>query len=330
LSGSHVERFDPREQDGNLIATEHRARYRWAARLVAGRRVLDAACGTGYGMRMLADAGAAGVRGIDRDAGAVAEAARRMGDPDAVVRGDVRDLPFPDNAFDVVVSWETIEHLDAAERALAEFRRVLRERGLLLVSSPNPRVYPPGNEHHVHEWEPAELVGAVARHFTHVGRFRQHPWLASTIEPVGDGGGGVERVGAAHDVARLAPLEPDGETYGLVAASTHPLPALGSLTALGSPFDLQWWSEQLMRARAAESDTAERLGAASAQLLRANQALAELPALRYERDEARRQAARIGERLVAIEGSRSWRWLAPLRRLRAAFRRSDGPGRGNR
>src|SRR4051794_32573767 len=60
---------------------EHRTRYAFASELAAGRRVLDVACGSGYGSRILADAGADTVVGVDLDADAVVYARQRYGGP---------------------------------------------------------------------------------------------------------------------------------------------------------------------------------------------------------------------------------------------------------
>ena len=102
-----------------------------------------------------------------------------------MVAADIRELPFEDDSFDLVVSWETIEHVEEGERVLAEFRRVLRPEGVLLVSSPNPEVYPEGNEHHVHEYRPQELADLASAHFAEVAIYRQHAWLASVIDSAG-------------------------------------------------------------------------------------------------------------------------------------------------
>jgi SAM-dependent methyltransferase len=342
---SHPERFDPHGQDGTLIDTEHRGRYWWAARAVEGREVLDAGCGTGYGMEILA-AGGASVTGVDVDRDAVVAAGRRVGDPDAVVEGDVRELPFDDDAFDVVVCWEVIEHVEGAARALGEFRRVLRPGGLLLVSSPNPRVYPPGNEHHVHEYPPEELAAAVGEHFPNVASYRQHPWLASVIEPL-EGAPGVGEVRAS------ATLDPGAEAYGILAASDAELPSMPRVVALGQTFEVRWWSERveaveedarvrseaveaeardrlavvendarhgLARAEAAEASALDRLRAVGGELLEANQLLARLPLLEQRAEELRVERDGLAARLLAIEGSRSWRLAAPLRRLRRVLR----------
>src|SRR6186997_360777 len=74
-SDQPVERFDPESFRGELVEAEHLARYRWAAAAVAGRDVLDAGCGEGYGSRLLAELG--GARrcvGIDIDERTIAAA----------------------------------------------------------------------------------------------------------------------------------------------------------------------------------------------------------------------------------------------------------------
>src|SRR5204862_756713 len=123
------ERYDPELRQGSIIAAEHRVRYRWAATAAEGKAVLDAGCGAGYGSAILADAGARSVTGLDIDPGAVAGAASSYGKVGAIefVRGDVRELPFEDRSFDLIVCFETIEHVEDPDTALDELRRVLRE-----------------------------------------------------------------------------------------------------------------------------------------------------------------------------------------------------------
>src|SRR5580765_5463471 len=81
---------------------EHRARYRFAAKWVVGKRVLDIACGAGFGLEMLLAAGA-GAIGMDVDY-APLRGGRRQ------VQADATRLPLPDASVDVVASFETIEH----------------------------------------------------------------------------------------------------------------------------------------------------------------------------------------------------------------------------
>ncbi len=355
LQAPHPERFDPEGTEGALIATEHVGRYWWAAQAVAGKEVLDAGCGVGYGMAILASAGAASVTGVDIDKDAVDEAVDRLGDAFAVRQGDLRDLSLPDDAFDVVVCWETIEHMEDGERAIGEFRRVLRPGGLLLISSPNPRVYPPGNEHHVHEYPPEELAAAVGEHFSQVVGFGQHAWLASAIQS-SDGPAGAATADAPCQVRSTASVAPGDETYGIVVASDVRLPAMSDLVVLGSAFEVSWWSEQVGAveraareqlaateqaartsleraeneardalaevARLAEAEQAalRRLRDSNAALLEAHQSLAQIPLLQHRMQDMREDHARQSARLQAIERSKSWRLMSPLRRVRRLMR----------
>jgi SAM-dependent methyltransferase len=151
------------------IAYEHWHRYAFARRFAVGKRVLDAACGEGYGTALIGAVAAAAV-GVDIDAAAVAHATARYGAADRMrfVECSCVALPLPDAAFDMVMSFETIEHLAAADqpRMLAEFARVLAPDGILVISSPNKRLYSDArgyrNEFHLHELYRDDLVRALA------------------------------------------------------------------------------------------------------------------------------------------------------------------------
>ncbi|MHB0875597.1 MAG: class I SAM-dependent methyltransferase, partial [Anaerolineae bacterium] len=118
------------------VMREHWARYRRVLPLVRGKTVLDVACGTGYGSDLLAQ-GARSVLGGDVDAGAVAYCAKHYDRPNlSFAAMDIRQLPLPDCSVDVVVSFETLEHVVDGERFLAEVTRVLRSDGTLAISVP--------------------------------------------------------------------------------------------------------------------------------------------------------------------------------------------------
>src|SRR3954471_2687675 len=93
------------------IAHEHWHRYAFARTFVGGRRVLDAACGEGYGSALLATA-AVHVTGVDIDARTLAHARAAYAGRVNVdfIEGSATMLPLPDASVDVVVSFETIEH----------------------------------------------------------------------------------------------------------------------------------------------------------------------------------------------------------------------------
>ncbi|MFE2159300.1 class I SAM-dependent methyltransferase [Streptomyces lydicus] len=107
---------------------------------VAGRRILDAGCGSGPLSAALRDRGAV-VTGIDASAGMLALARRRLGDDVALHVADLSDrLPFADGAFDDVVASLVLHYLEDWGPALAELRRVLRPGGRLIASVEHPFV----------------------------------------------------------------------------------------------------------------------------------------------------------------------------------------------
>jgi ubiquinone/menaquinone biosynthesis C-methylase UbiE len=205
------------------IAYEHWHRYAFARQFTVGKRVLDAACGEGYGSALLG-AVAESVVGIDIDAAAIAHASERYGDEGRVrfLSGSCTALPLPDASVDVVVSFETIEHLDAPDqpKMLAEFARVLAVDGLLVISSPNKRLYSDErgyvNEFHRHELYRDGLASLLAASFPAQSWYHQRvaPWSSIWSEqPVA---GADAWLGDAAGVVPYAP--PEGMYFIVVAA----------------------------------------------------------------------------------------------------------------
>jgi len=162
------ERFTP--ECVREIWYEHYHRYAFAQSMARGQRVLDAACGEGYGSALLATE-AASVLGLDVSTAAVEHARRRYAGSGARFEcADVTALDhLPDASFDLIVSFETLEHLQAQEQMLRGFKRLLAPGGLLLVSTPDKRNYSelPGfnNEHHVRELYRDEFENLIGRIF---------------------------------------------------------------------------------------------------------------------------------------------------------------------
>jgi SAM-dependent methyltransferase len=148
---------------------EHRSRYRFAAQWVAGKRVLDVACGAGFGQDMLRAAGGC-VVGVDLDYRPL-----RGGDQ---VQADAARLPLADASIDVVATFETIEHVPDARALVHELRRVLRPAGVLVLSTPNRAFGPPErhthNPFHVQEFTAAELRALLSGAFDDVRIHGQH------------------------------------------------------------------------------------------------------------------------------------------------------------
>ncbi|WP_295544012.1 bifunctional 2-polyprenyl-6-hydroxyphenol methylase/3-demethylubiquinol 3-O-methyltransferase UbiG [uncultured Thiohalocapsa sp.] len=169
------------------IEFEHVHRYLLAADICGGKRVLDIACGEGYGSARLATV-AAHVIGVDIAEDTVRSAQARYAGPNLeFLVGDCASIPVADDAVDVVVSFETIEHHDQHEAMLREIRRVLRPQGVLLISSPDRHNYSerPGtvNPFHVRELYEREFKALLAAHFAHTQYYGQRVCLGSLIFP---------------------------------------------------------------------------------------------------------------------------------------------------
>ena len=152
------------------------ARYDFAARKVAGRRVLDCACGAGYGSALLLRAGAGQVIGVDVDEAALAHARRHFPGPD-FRKGDGRVLPLAAESVEVAVSLETIEHAADAPLFIGELFRVLEPGGTLLLSTPlsrGPERLKPKNPYHLREYDDAELAALLSPRFELLERLGQH------------------------------------------------------------------------------------------------------------------------------------------------------------
>lgn len=180
------ERFLPNEA-GEMWA-EHWHRYHAIAHLVAGKRVLDVACGEGYGSALLARAASA-VSGVDISADAITHATATYSAQKNLkfFAASCTQLPFADHSFDIVVSFETIEHITEHDAFLDEIKRVLTADGLLIISSPNKAEYSDArnfqNEFHVKELYRDELAQLIAKRFAHTAWFSQRNGFYSLITP---------------------------------------------------------------------------------------------------------------------------------------------------
>jgi SAM-dependent methyltransferase len=331
------ERFVPAEARGELTEAEHLARYWWAARMAAGRRVLDAGCGVGYGTNLLAEAGASEAIGVDI-AEAVVEAASATARAGASFRtADVRDLPFEDDSFGLVTCFEVIEHVEERDAVIGELARVLSPDGVLVISSPNRNVYVPGNPHHVYEYEPEELREALGARFAHVALRRQHDWIGSAI--LGDNDARSEGASPLEGmrVAKALAAEPGSEPYTIALAGHAPLPEPGPAMVLTGLAEvrkwLELWHEQqdMLTAQSEYLQTVEAQGrelhALREELRRCEQELARIPELELaaargvEVDALSQQVEELEAKADEVYRSVSWRVTKPLRSAKRLARR---------
>lgn len=205
---------------------EHLHRYGLACELARGLHVLDIACGEGYGTMLLAKYAASAV-GVDVAREAVAHAARKY------VRGNLRFLhgsataiPLPASSVDVVVSFETIEHLREHEAMMTEIRRVLRAGGKLIISSPDKRYYTDATGHsnpfHLRELYCDEFRTLLGRFFKHTRLFLQRIAYGSVIVPENAAPGFTEYRGDFMGFTVEQTLRE--AMYNVIIASDEPLP----------------------------------------------------------------------------------------------------------
>jgi GT2 family glycosyltransferase/ubiquinone/menaquinone biosynthesis C-methylase UbiE len=177
------ERFVP--QLRGSIALEHLHRYAMASEFVQEKHVLDVACGEGYGSDMLART-AASVIGVDIDEVSVAHAQKKYQRENLIFKqGSCTSIPLPDHSIDVVVSFETIEHIEEHEKMLSEIKRVLVPNGMLIISSPEKHEYTnvPNyqNPYHIKELCFREFQDLLGKFFKKTSIFGQRVIYGSSI-----------------------------------------------------------------------------------------------------------------------------------------------------
>ena len=244
------------------VVYEHFHRYMWAARVIEGRRVLDLGSGEGFGAAMLAGS-AAHVVGVDVDERTVEHSKLNYGGPDLEFQvGTALDLSaFEDGSFGAVVAFEIIEHVQDQERVLDEVARVLGEDGVLVVSTPDRRLYSEAtgqhNPFHERELTLEEFQELLGSHFPHVAGWGQRTITGSHLHALD----GPEREGGATDQHDFY-IERAGEEwreagdpaalYIVALASKAPLPEMADTSTLAD------CGIELVRAK--ELDTAHALG----------------------------------------------------------------------
>jgi ubiquinone/menaquinone biosynthesis C-methylase UbiE len=159
---------------GEALFREHEARYIFAGKFVRGMRVLDVACGSGIGTQYLLQAGAHSCIGLDIDRAATDYATAKYKDC-IFIRCDATSLCVAKASVDVIVSFETIEHVKEQKAFLLECRRVLRPGGTLVCSTPNRALsrWGDANPFHLQEFSIVEFSGLLGQIFADVQLYAQ-------------------------------------------------------------------------------------------------------------------------------------------------------------
>jgi SAM-dependent methyltransferase len=292
------ERFIPGTR--GEIWVEHWHRYHFAARWVAGKRVLDVACGEGYGAALLARS-AAHVTGVDLSGEAIAHARGAYADLGNVefLSASCTQIPIAQASIDVAVSFETIEHIAGQGAFLDELARVLKPGGVLILSCPNKLEYSDKrgftNEFHVKELYREELAGLVGARFPESEWYGQRASFFSVIAPEG----AREAAAQVVEVAEASPAQASARLanplYFLLVASRQREGLAATAPALSVLSDRDEWVhrdyEKVMRNVEATHARNEALGE---QMARREHAIADL------KDEIGRLRAAIDLQEAAI------------------------------
>jgi ubiquinone/menaquinone biosynthesis C-methylase UbiE len=162
----------------NETTMEHLHRYALAQCFVEDKTVLDVACGEGYGASLLGQK-ARKVNAIDIDAQTVQVAKDKyQQDNIQFLQGDILSLSLTDSIFDVVVCFETLEHVMDHDRMIRELKRVLKPGGLILISTPDKKNYSEKNGYqnpfHVKELYEHEFKDLIGRNFQNTAYLKQN------------------------------------------------------------------------------------------------------------------------------------------------------------
>ncbi|HEV2773117.1 MAG TPA: methyltransferase domain-containing protein [Thermoleophilaceae bacterium] len=277
--GHSPERFVPELMEGEMIEAQHIGRYLWASSAARGRRVLDAGCGVAYGSTILAEAGARSVVGVDLAEDVLETVRERVPPSVRLERADLRDLPFDDGSFDLVVCFEVIEHIADQKDVTREFARILSPEGLLLTSTPNRAVSAQDNPHHLGELLPEELESLLGEHFATVELFRQEAWYSSAIFNDSDFKSNSRSASGSWPVWKIAGRDLGTEEFTIAAGSDTALPELGGSIVLTNDRNTTQWardqSEKLKEAMERLREAQEQLAEAKTERRRLATALAE-------------------------------------------------------
>jgi len=224
------ERMVPAYHKGDLIYAEHITRYMCAEPIVKDKVVLDIASGSGYGTQMLAQY-AKKVYGVDVSEEAIEYSKANFAAKNVEYKvGDGESIPLEDNSVDVVITFETIEHIKDYNRFMDEVMRVLKPDGVAIVSTPNDKEFAEGNHFHLHEFEYDELVKLLDKRFKNIESYFQTTWKYVNVGPADL----LKQEKIALPTLNLAPLDTEQSLYFYLICSNRkitekiePIAALG-------------------------------------------------------------------------------------------------------
>lgn len=327
--------------DDLQVIYEHYHRYLLAALWVEGKDVLDLGSGEGYGADLLART-ARSVVGVDIAADAVEHASVRYGrESVGFVVGSITDASSVEpEAYDVVVCFEALEHVEEHKDLIAVVRKALRPGGLFVTSTPERMAYNEdrsggGNPYHVRELARDEFNDLLTGSFENVAMFEQQIAIGSLVTGMSAGQPQTVALLRDRDGWVGVPLPP--ATYLLGVASDGALPPVPSVSVLLDPqielvrtaqrerFDtldeLRVAQQRLVEAEArADRRTADAHANADALRLELTELHRELQSVRTQAGDATQRALDLRRRVDHLEGSWAYRAYRGVRAGYTTFR----------
>ena len=135
-------------QEINIVSPwwgEHLHRYEEVIKSLSGNEIiLDIACGSGFGAHLLSNHSSGRVFGGDISLSAIKLCDNSWNKDNLSFQVmDGTNLRFKDNTFNVLVSFETIEHTIRFKEMIEEFKRVIKPNGIIYLSTPNIKINSP-------------------------------------------------------------------------------------------------------------------------------------------------------------------------------------------
>lgn len=229
------------------IELEHKHRYALACELSKGKRVLDIACGEGYGSEMLSRR-AKSVVGVDIDPATVAHAIKKYHSPKMrFLEGACEKIPLPDKSVDLVVSFETLEHFEDHNKFFREIERVLDSSGILVISTPEKAAYSDKptyvNPFHKKELNREQFLQLLSQNYSNMTYFEQKVTGGSWLVAPKDRTMGFLSFHLNEQVGGISSRNGLKDALYIVAVcSNAPLPALA-----GSMYEAEFWVGQGMQ-----------------------------------------------------------------------------------
>jgi len=287
------ERMVPAFHKGALVYGEHITRYEAVADLVKGKIILDIASGSGYGSYIMGGH-AKKVFGVDIDEDSVKYATRNYKRPNIEYRqGSAEEIPLDDDSVEVVVTFETLEHIKDYEKFIKEIKRVLKPGGYALISTPNDPEFPEDNHFHLHEFREKELEKLLKKYFKYTDFSYQYTWYYTAL---------LDKLPADKEWLKpletynVAPVKTDKALYFMVVCSDTKLPAsakIKELAAISEHYSARQVQVETKRIKAMEADV----------------------------ENLRTTLAATRQELQSVYDSKGWRLLAKAHSVKAKFKK---------